>query len=62
MPYMAIAGPVNLAGGQPFSMANIKEIRDLVDKCNAKWPSDPIRLIFDATRAVENCGMICLIK
>src|SRR5262249_48874511 len=27
IPYLCLAGTVNMAGGQPFSMANLKEVR-----------------------------------
>jgi tyrosine phenol-lyase len=30
--YLSIAGPVNMAGGQPFSMANIKEVKAICKK------------------------------
>jgi tyrosine phenol-lyase len=51
IPYLSIAGTVNMAGGQPFSMANLKETHVLCKKYN-------IRIIFDATRAVENAYFI----
>jgi len=51
IPYVSMAGPVNMAGGQPFSMANLKEIYNLTKKYNVKfW--------FDATRATENAYFI----
>lgn len=34
MPYISMAGPVNMAGGQPFSMQNLKEIRSIIDRYN----------------------------
>lgn len=46
-----MAGPVNMAGGQPFSMANLKEIYTLTQKYGVK-------LWFDATRATENAYFI----
>ncbi len=49
--YVFMAGPVNMAGGQPFSMKNLKAVRDLCKKHG-------IRLWFDATRAVENAYFI----
>ncbi len=49
--YLSIAPCVNMAGGQPFSMANIREV--------AAWAKRyGIPLIFDATRAVENAYFI----
>ena len=51
IPYVSMAGPVNMAGGQPFSMANLKEIYNLTQKYNVK-------LWFDATRATENAYFI----
>lgn len=47
IPYVSIAGTVNMAGGQPFSMQNLKQVRELTNKHN-------IKIIFDATRAIEN--------
>jgi len=51
IPYVSMAGPVNMAGGQPFSMANLKEVRKLTKKHG-------IKLYFDATRACENAYFI----
>lgn len=51
IPYVCIAGPVNMAGGQPFSMANLKEVKSY---CDTKG----IKMWFDATRAVENAYFI----
>lgn len=51
IPYVSMAGPVNMAGGQPFSMANLKEIYTLTQKYGVK-------LWFDATRATENAYFI----
>jgi len=51
IPYVSMAGPVNMAGGQPFSMANLKEIYALTKKYRVK-------LWFDATRATENAYFI----
>jgi len=49
--YISMAGPVNMAGGQPFSMKNLKEVYDFAKK-------HKIRLWFDATRATENAYFI----
>lgn len=51
IPYICLAVTVNLAGGQPVSMANLKAVKDFSAKHN-------IRVIFDATRAVENAFFI----
>ena len=49
--YVSMAGPVNMAGGQPFSMANLRAVYKLCKE-------NKIRLWFDATRAVENAYFI----
>ncbi len=49
--YVSMAGPVNMAGGQPFSMANLKAVSKLCKE-------HKIKLWFDATRAVENAYFI----
>lgn len=51
IPYVSMAGPVNMAGGQPFSMKNLKEVKQVCDK-------NGIQLWFDATRATENAYFI----
>ena len=51
IPYLSIAGTVNMAGGQPFSMENLKQSYELCRKHG-------IRIIFDATRAIENAYFI----
>ncbi|MGD8780006.1 MAG: tyrosine phenol-lyase [Ignavibacteria bacterium] len=51
IPYVCMAGPVNMAGGQPFSMKNLKEVSDYCKKHR-------IKLWFDATRACENAYFI----
>ena len=51
IPYVNVGCTVNLAGGQPVSMANLRGLRDL---CNMFG----IRLWCDATRAVENAWFI----
>ncbi|HEY3366864.1 MAG TPA: tyrosine phenol-lyase [Symbiobacteriaceae bacterium] len=51
IPYMNLAVTVNLAGGQPVSMQNIREVRAVCDR-------HKIRLWCDATRAVENAFFI----
>ena len=51
IPYVSLAGTVNMAGGQPVSMANVRALRDLCDRYG-------IRVYLDATRMVENCFFI----
>lgn len=51
IPYVSVAAPVNMAGGQPVSMANIVEVTDY---CRNKG----IKVWLDATRAVENAYFI----
>lgn len=49
--YVSLAATVNMAGGQPVSMANVKALRTWCDRHG-------IRLFLDATRAVENAFFI----
>lgn len=51
IPYVALAGTVNMAGGQPISMGNVKEVRVLCKKHG-------IPIYLDATRMVENAYFI----
>ena len=51
IPYISLAGTVNMAGGQPVSMANVRGLRALCDRHG-------IRLLLDATRMVENALFI----
>ena len=51
MPYIAIAGTVNMAGGQPQSMANMRELRQFCNRYH-------IPIVLDATRAIENAYFI----
>ena len=51
VPYISVAATVNLAGGQPISLANLKEIRKYTQQHG-------IQVILDATRAVENAYFI----
>ena len=51
IPYVSIATTVNMAGGQPISMRNLLEIRELTDKHG-------IKIIHDMTRVAENAFMI----
>lgn len=49
--YVCLAVTVNLAGGQPVSMKNMKEVRELTSRHG-------IKLFYDATRCVENAFFI----
>ena len=49
--YISLAGTVNMAGGQPVSMANVRALRALCDHYG-------IRIFLDATRLVENALFI----
>jgi tyrosine phenol-lyase len=50
-PYVSLAATVNMAGGQPISLANLREVRALCDHHG-------LRIILDATRAVENAYFV----
>lgn len=49
--YISLATTVNMAGGQPVSMANVRALRELCDLHG-------IRIYLDATRLVENAFFI----
>ncbi len=49
--YISLAGTVNMAGGQPVSMANVRALRQLCDRHG-------IRIYLDATRMMENAFFI----
>ncbi len=51
IPYICLAVTVNLAGGQPVSMENMKAVHELAHKHG-------IKVFFDATRCVENAYFI----
>lgn len=51
IPYVSIATSVNMAGGQPISLQNLKELRALTHKHG-------IRIIHDMTRVAENAHFI----
>ena len=51
IPYITIGATVNMAGGQPISMANLKEVSEVAHKHG-------IKVILDATRAIENAYFI----
>lgn len=51
IPYVCLAVTVNLAGGQPVSMGNMRAVHELCSK-------HKIKVMFDATRCVENAFYI----
>jgi tyrosine phenol-lyase len=53
IPYVCVGATVNMAGGQPISLANLRALRELTARHG-------IRIFLDATRAVENAWFIKL--
>jgi tyrosine phenol-lyase len=51
VPYLSVAATVNMAGGQPISLANLRAVREYTRRRG-------IRIVLDATRAVENAWFI----
>ena len=51
VPYVSVAATVNMAGGQPISIANLRAVRRFCEPLG-------IRVILDATRAIENAFFI----
>ncbi len=51
IPYISVAATVNMAGGQPISISNLREVRKLASK-------NKIKVLLDATRAIENAYFI----
>ncbi len=51
IPYISVAATVNMAGGQPISMQNVREVKAFCQKHG-------IKMWCDATRAVENAYFI----
>ena len=51
IPYVSVAATVNMAGGQPISLENLKGLRELTNRYG-------IRVILDATRVAENAYFI----
>ena len=51
VPYISLEGCVNMAGGQPFSMANLREL-------HAFCREHGIKIMLDATRTIENAWFI----
>ena len=47
VPYVSVAATVNMAGGQPISLANLRAVRELTARYG-------VLLILDATRVAEN--------
>ncbi len=47
VPYVSVAATVNMAGGQPISLENLREVRSLTARYG-------VRVILDATRVAEN--------
>jgi tyrosine phenol-lyase len=51
VPYICVATTVNMAGGQPISLHNLKEVRKMADQYG-------IAIVHDMTRVAENAFMI----
>ena len=51
IPYICVGATVNMAGGQPISMANMKQVHTLAHQ-------HKIRVFLDATRCIENAYFI----
>ena len=51
IPYVCIAATVNMAGGQPIALENLRAVRALTQKYG-------IKVFLDATRAIENAWFI----
>lgn len=51
VPYVSVAATVNMAGGQPISMRNLREVYELAQRHG-------IKVVLDATRAAENAYFI----
>ncbi len=51
IPYVSVEANVNMAGGQPMSMANLRDVAELCRRHG-------ILVMFDATRALENAWFI----
>lgn len=51
IPYLSLEGNVNMAGGQPFSMENLKQVSKICKK-------HAIPIMLDATRTAENAYFI----
>ena len=51
IPYVSVAATVNMAGGQPISMENLRAVRELTGRHG-------IKVVLDATRAAENAYFV----
>ncbi|HLB58470.1 MAG TPA: tyrosine phenol-lyase [Bdellovibrionota bacterium] len=51
IPFISVAATVNMAGGQPISMENLRQVREIATKHG-------ISVVLDAARAVENAYFI----
>jgi tyrosine phenol-lyase len=51
IPYVSVAATVNMAGGQPISLENLRRVRELTSRHG-------IRIILDAARLAENAYFI----
>ena len=51
IPYISVAATVNMAGGQPVSMENLRQVYEFCRKHG-------IKVVLDATRALENAWFI----
>jgi tyrosine phenol-lyase len=51
VPYVSVAATVNMAGGQPIALENLRQLRTFCTR-------QGIRIILDATRALENAYFI----
>ncbi|HEX6709936.1 MAG TPA: tyrosine phenol-lyase [Rubrobacter sp.] len=51
IPYISVAATVNMAGGQPISMENLRAVRELTR-------NHGIKIVLDATRAAENAYFV----
>ena len=51
IPYVSMSTAVNMAGGQPISLENLKQVREMTQKHG-------IPIIHDATRVAENAYLI----
>lgn len=51
IPYVSVAATVNMAGGQPISMENLRAVRELTR-------NHGIKVVLDATRAAENAYFV----
>src|SRR5512138_2582832 len=51
VPYVSLAATVNMAGGQPISLANLRDVREYT-------ATHGIKIILGATRGVENARFI----